>query len=125
MPDFATIQVAVPFAWLSKVEKLAKVRDRSNQEILQAAIAQYLGVPLPDQDSRLGQLEAQVHALKTQLSQLNRTISQFQNQPQPASTPPLKEQTQPVPSGNWIDEEDDDVDEPDEVLLDFLPPEER
>ncbi|NEO88512.1 MAG: hypothetical protein F6J87_30425 [Spirulina sp. SIO3F2] len=125
MPDFATVQVAVPFAWLAKVEKLAQERDRSNQEILQAAIAQYLGVPLPNQDSRLGQLEAQVHALKTQLSQLNRTINHFQNQPQPASTPPLETPTQPVPSGNWIDDDDDDVDEPDEVLLDFLPPEER
>lgn len=125
MPDFATVQVAMPFAWLTKVDKLAQERDRSSQEILQAAIAQYLGVPLPNQDSRLGQLEADVQDLKTQLRQLNRTLSQQQQQSRSQSSAPKpKVLAEPTPSGNWIDD-DEDVDEPDEVLLDFLPPEER
>ncbi|MEM8637489.1 MAG: hypothetical protein AAGG51_01535 [Cyanobacteria bacterium P01_G01_bin.54] len=128
MPDLATVQVSVPIAWLSQLQQLAQQRDRATPDLLQEAIAQYLGVPLPQREERLHQLEAEMRQLKGQLAGLNRQLSQLQR-----PSPIMPDASVAIASGNgqgeiiaqppepenWID------DEPDEVLYDFLPLEER
>lgn len=132
MQNSATVQLQLPIAWLTKIQHLAEQRERSSEEVLQGAIAQYLGVPLPDQESRITQLEADIRALNRQIRQLSTTLSQIQlsaidttvaSSPIDAADMDTVETVRSQPSGNWIDDDTDD--EPDEVLYDFLPPEER
>ncbi|MGB0562280.1 MAG: hypothetical protein ACPGVO_10800 [Spirulinaceae cyanobacterium] len=132
MPDIATVQVSMPIAWLSQLQQLAQQRDRATSDLLQEAIAQYLGVPLPQREERLHQLEAEMVAIKRQLAGLNRQLSQGQ-QPTTVRAEILEVSgDRPAAPENWVDNGPNDEpdhyetdDEPDEILYDFLPPEER
>ncbi|NEO26742.1 MAG: hypothetical protein F6K03_07555 [Kamptonema sp. SIO4C4] len=111
-------QITVPSQWRSKLEQLAKTRNTTVDRIGYEAIAQYLGETVESSETRLASLETQMSSLQKTLSQLNLTVASLQNQlitSSPASSP------QPPPDADTELLED----EPDEILYDFLPPEER
>ncbi|MFB2936383.1 hypothetical protein ACE1B6_14125 [Aerosakkonemataceae cyanobacterium BLCC-F154] len=116
MGEKIKVSCKIPQEWEAKIELLAKERKTQTSKIIYEALAQYLGENANTDDSRLNALEVEVTMLKRQLAELTILIK---NQ-QPNSLVKLpKVQTN-------VDDDDDFIeDEPDEILYDFLPPEER
>ncbi|MDB9312825.1 hypothetical protein PN462_06905 [Spirulina sp. CS-785/01] len=83
------------------------------------AIAQYLGETVESSETRLASLETQMATLQKTLSQLNLTVASLQKQLITPTPPQPSPQGKPQPDAELLE------DEPDEILYDFLPPEER
>ncbi|MFB2893736.1 hypothetical protein ACE1CI_12560 [Aerosakkonemataceae cyanobacterium BLCC-F50] len=116
MGEKVRVGCKVPQEWLAKIELLAKERKTEPSKIIYEALAQYLGENANTDDSRLNALEVEVTMLKRQLAELTILVKNRQ----PSSLAILPE-VQP----NADDDDDFVEDEPDEILYDFLPPEER
>lgn len=106
----------IPQEWQAKIELLAKERKTEPNKIIYEALGRYLGENANTDDSRLNALEVEVTMLKRQVAEL---VMVVKNRPT-NSLGKFPEVQQNV-------EDDDDFieDEPDEILYDFLPPEER
>lgn len=116
MGEKVKINCKIPQEWQAKIELLAKERKTQPSKIIYEALGRYLGENANTDDSRLNILEVEVTMLKRQVAELvilvkNRQISSLSM----------------VTKAQQNAEDDDDFieDEPDEILYDFLPPEER
>jgi hypothetical protein len=116
MAEKIKIGCKIPQEWQAKIELLAKERKTVPNKIIYEALGQYLGENANTDDSRLNILEVEVTMLKRQLAELTVLVKNRQ----PSSLGKL------VQVQSNTDEDDDFIeDEPDEILYDFLPPEER
>jgi predicted transcriptional regulator len=126
-----TLSTKVPRSWGNKLEELAEQTGRSPTDLLREALAQYLGVE--DQKSadidRLGAIEAELAALNQKVAELEPYKTQMvailtrlvvveravaNNQHPGNITQTFSVEMQAIA--------DDDIDdEPDEILIDFLP----
>jgi len=106
----------IPQEWQAKIELLAKERKTEPSKIIYEALGRYLGENANTDDSRLNALEVEVTMLKRQVSELVILVKN-----RPTSSLGMFAEVQ------QNDDDDDDFieDEPDEILYDFLPPEER
>ena len=132
------LEIAVPQGWYAKLEDLAKQTGRSQTELVQEALAQYLEVTAAQRSPVLVQIEhfeselanlrqkvtelepykQQVGKLLVRLEAVERKLSQVEKQ----DTPPLPFENEPARNLSVEEADDDDFDdEPDEVLTDFLP----
>ncbi len=132
-PDSVNIAAMVPQEWLVKLEQLSQKTGRSIEELIREALAQYLGiekkispsqtlvnVPLAmiQQDlttlkqkvNHLEQLVPQVTTLEAKLFSLEKILI-----PELSTLPNSQTFTQVVPL-----DDDEQYDEPDEILTDFL-----
>ncbi|MBE9227545.1 hypothetical protein IQ264_19125 [Phormidium sp. LEGE 05292] len=116
MGEKVKVSCKIPQEWQAKIELLAKERKTQPSKIFYEALGQYLGENANTDDSRLNVLEVEVTMLKRQLAELTIVVKNRQS-----SSLGMVEKFQPN-----TDEDDDFIeDEPDEILYDFLPPEER
>lgn len=119
----------VPRAWVDRFEAIASQTGRSRDELVRAALGQYLGIDRdwavtddPELKALRTELEAlrsetlrdrrQLHALTIRLNTFERLFSA--DKVAPAS----KEAIAPL----FPDDDEEIDDEPDEILFDFLPP---
>ena len=132
-PNSVNIAAMVPQEWLVKLEQLSQKTGRSIEELIREALAQYLGiekkispsqtlvnVPLAmiQQDlttlkqkvNHLEQLFPQVTTLEAKLFSLEKILI-----PELSTLPNSQTFTQVVPL-----DDDEQYDEPDEILTDFL-----
>lgn len=112
----------IPKNWKQKIERLASERKKQPNHIISEAIAQYLGEDIQTTDNRLLALETELTKLRIEIAGLNTTVQYLQRQGMVAPTliNPLQRDVRVID-----DDEDFLEDEPDEILYDFLPPEER
>lgn len=128
MVDQTMVSCQIPSDWKAKIDRLAAERKKEPNQIIHEALAQYLGEDAKIKDSRLNTLETEVKFLRSLISQLDLTVKGLQQRSQTAiiseaASVQLSQTLQMQPNA---DEDDDSVeDEPDEILYDFLPPEER
>jgi hypothetical protein len=106
----------IPQEWQAKIELLAKERKIEPNKIIYEALGQYLGENANTDDSRLNALEVEVTMLKRQLAELTILVKNRQS---------ISSGMLPEVQPNAEDDDDFIEDEPDEILYDFLPPEER
>lgn len=106
----------IPQEWLAKIELLAKERKTEPNKIIYEALGRYLGENANTDDSRLNILEVELTMLKRQVAELTILVKNRQLSPLGMS---------PEVQPNVEDDDDFIEDEPDEILYDFLPPEER
>ena len=120
MAEKSIVSCQIPQNWKAKIEHLAAERKKDPSQIIFEALAQYLGENVNTNDTRLNALEAEVTTLRASLSQLERIVKELQmrsplvptwGNSAAASVEPLADE--------------DFIEEPDEILIDFLPPEER
>lgn len=111
------VNLNLPLAWQEKLITLARSRDRDPDDLLLEAIAQYLGVPVPQQEQRLQKVETELVNLKQELQNLQRLFTQTPMTARSATTDEHRTRVEVPPDDNWVD------DEPDEILTDFLSPE--
>lgn len=130
MTEKTTLTCQVPLTWKEKIERIAAARNKQNEEILQEAIAQYLGEDILNNENRLVALQAEVFNQQKELVQLGTTVKNLQQRLQAAAT--MISIPDPVslvspPKIAPVQSDDDDLieDEPDEILYAFLPPELR
>lgn len=109
-----TILANFPPSWQEKIKTIAACRNQTSETIVREALAQYLGEST--QQSRLQTVE-------TEVQHLQRTVQDLQQRLQQAAS--VISFSSPLPTTSGTDEEDALEDEPDEILYDFLPPEER
>lgn len=133
-PNSVNIAAMVPQEWLVKLEQLSQETGRSIEELIREALAQYLGIEkkispsqtltnvplatvqqelttLKQKVNHLEQLFPQVAKLEAKLFSLEKILI-----PELSTLPNSQTFTQVVP----IDD-DQQYDEPDEILTDFLP----
>ncbi len=131
MTEKATFTCQIPLAWKEKIEQIAATRNKRNEEIVQEAIAQYLGEDILNNENRLVALQAEVNTQQKELNQLSTTVKNLQQRLQAAATmisipDPVSVVSPPKIAPVQLDDDDDLIeDEPDEILYDFLPPELR
>lgn len=120
MAEQSIVSCQIPQDWKAKIEQVAAQRKKDPSQIIFEALAQYLGEDVNTNDSRLNALETEVTALRASVSQLERTVKELQVRSPlvPTWNNSAAESVQPL-----VDE--DFIEEPDEILIDFLPPEER
>jgi predicted transcriptional regulator len=126
-----TLSTKVPRSWGNKLEELAEQTGRSPTDLLREALAQYLGV----EDEKTAEMD-RLRAIETELAGLNQKVTELE---------PYKTQMTVILTKLAIIERaiasnqypgnitqtfavemqaiaDDDLDdEPDEILIDFLP----
>lgn len=136
MIEYSRISCQVPSAWKAKLERLATERHRAPEQIFYEAIAQYLGetaVTEAAERDPMVMFSAEIAVLRQEVSSL-RAMIQSATQPFLAqadqsnssadiSAAPAMRST---PSSSLTDDDwDEDEDEPDEILYDFLEPDRR
>ncbi|NJR21297.1 MAG: hypothetical protein HC786_03490 [Richelia sp. CSU_2_1] len=120
MVERSIVSCQIPQDWKAKIEQLAALRKQDPSQILFEALAQYLGEDVNTNDTRLNALETEVTALRASISQLEGTVKELQ----------LRSPLVPTWNNSTVASveslaDEDFLDEPDEILIDFLPPEER
>ncbi|MDJ1178488.1 hypothetical protein PJF56_06395 [Roseofilum sp. BLCC_M91] len=113
------MQINISQSWKQKIAKIASDRQKTSQEVVQEAIALYLGEVAANSGDRLVALEQEVILLRQMVNQLHTTTTVMR---QHQLSTPSSQQT-PVSETLFMPEIDDDIeDEPDEILYDFLEP---
>ncbi|MDB9515756.1 hypothetical protein PN466_02135 [Roseofilum reptotaenium CS-1145] len=113
------MQVNISSSWQEKIGKIASDRQKTSQEVVQEAIALYLGEVAANSGDRLVALEREVTLLKQTVNRLHTLVTVMRQQQLSA---PSTQQT-PISETVLMPEPDDDMDdEPDEILYDFLEP---
>lgn len=120
MVERSIVSCQIPQDWKAKIEQLAALRKQDPSQILFEALAQYLGEDVNTNDTRLNALETEVTALRASISQLEGTVKELQLR---SPLVPTWNNSTVASVESFADEEF--LDEPDEILIDFLPPEER
>ena len=120
MAEKSIVSCQIPQDWKAKIEHLAKERKKEPSQIIFEALAQYLGEDVNKNDSRLNALEAEVTTLRASISQLEGIVKELQMR---SPLVPTWSNSAATSVEQWADE--DFIEEPDEILIDFLPPEER
>lgn len=120
MAEKSIVSCQIPQDWKAKIEHLAAQRKKESSQIIFEALAQYLGEDVNTNDTRLNALETEVTTLRASISQLEGTIEKLQLRSPVVSTfsNSAAASVESLADGDFIDE-------PDEILIDFLPPEER
>ncbi|MGA9379080.1 MAG: hypothetical protein WBV73_09955 [Phormidium sp.] len=126
MEEKVKVSCKIPQEWQAKIELLATERNTQPSKIIYEALGQYLGKNANTDDSRINVLEVEVTMLKRQvaeLAMLKRQIAELTMLANSWQSKPLRKSVEVRLNAD----EDDDLieDEPDEILYDFLPPEER
>lgn len=122
MQEKSKVSCEIPQKWRGKIERLAAERNIHQSQIIYEALAQYLGENANTNESLLNALEAEITILKRQVAGVTMLVTGLQKRSF-GTNPPLEKLAQVQPRA---DEDDDYIeDEPDEILYDFLPPEER
>jgi predicted DNA-binding protein len=131
--DETILEVNVPQEWSEQFERLAKQSGHSVSELVREALAQYLDNC--DRSSiRLDCLSSDLESLKADLANLVQKVNLLSENSHLVATMSARltaleriaiaskapETTISMPS-SLDDEDDDDFDEPDEILMDFLP----
>lgn len=130
MSSKITVNCKIPSDWKKKIKRLAAERSQSSEEIIYEAIASYLGETTSKTNSRIDTLEKEVSLLHSTIAQLSSSIKKLQQQAIAAASTNNLYSTSATERQRTIaalefDEDDGVEDEPDEILYDFLPPEER
>lgn len=127
MTEKVTVNCQIPQNWKSKIERLAAERKKEVSQIIYEALAQYLGEDVEASNTRLLTLQAEVIVLQKQLAELNTTVKKMQQQLLVTTSPLSISHPYAQNFKQFSPPEDEDLieDEPDEILYDFLPPEER
>lgn len=120
MTEKVTVSCQIPSNWKQKIERLAAERKKQSHQIIYEALAQYLGENIETTDNRLLALETELTQLRQEITNLNTTVQQLQRRWSTTSASASAFQDVTV-----ADDDDFIEDEPDEILYDFLPPEER
>ncbi|HAZ46400.1 MAG TPA: hypothetical protein DDW76_34050 [Cyanobacteria bacterium UBA11369] len=120
MAEKAMVSCQIPQDWKAKIEHLAAERKKDPSQIIYEALAHYLGEDVNRNDSRLNALEAEVTMLRSSISQLELIVKELQ---QRSPLVPTWGNSAAASVEPLADE--DFIEEPDEILIDFLPPEER
>lgn len=129
----STLKTAVPQEWIEQLETLAKQNKCSVSELLRDAIAQYLNISeRPDLQS-LDEFRSELNTFKLYLSQLTEKVNSYSSHSQLLTTLSIRLAAlegaiapkdfaidNASTSSNLFDD-DDDCDEPDEILTDFIP----
>jgi hypothetical protein len=106
-------------SWQEKIAQIASDRQKTSEEVVQEAIALYLGEVAVNSGDRLLALEKEVTLLKQTINQLHTLITVIRQQ----QLKDTSSQKIPVPETILIPETDEDMeDEPDEILYNFLEP---
>ncbi|MDJ1167916.1 hypothetical protein PMG71_00580 [Roseofilum sp. BLCC_M154] len=106
-------------SWQEKIAQIASDRQKTSEEVVQEAIALYLGEVAANSGDRLVVLEQEVALLKQTVNQLHTLITVIRQQ----QLKDTSNQKTPVSETIFMPEIDDDIeDEPDEILYDFLEP---
>jgi len=130
MSSKITVNCKIPSGWKKKIKHLAAERSQPSEQIIYEAIAQYLGENTSKTNSRIDTLEEEVSELYSTIAQLSSSIKKLQQQAiaaasmNPLTGTPTTERQRTIVALEF-DEDDGVEDEPDEILYDFLPPEER
>ncbi len=120
MAEKAMVSCQIPQDWKAKIEHLAAERKKEPSQIIYEALAHYLGEDVNSNDSRLNALEAEVTMLRSSISQLELIVKELQQRSHVFSTSSNSSAASVEPLAD-----EDFIEEPDEILIDFLPPEER
>ena len=127
MTETVTVNCQIPQTWKAKIQRLAAERKKELTDIIYEALAQYLGEDVEATNTRLLTLQAEVLMLQKQVAELSTTVKKVQQQLLvPTSPLSISNPYTHKPKEITLSEADDLIeDEPDEILYDFLPPEER
>ena len=127
MTETVTVNCQIPQTWKAKIQRLAAERKKELTDIIYEALAQYLGEDVEATNTRLLTLQAEVLMLQKQVAELSTTVKKVQQQLLvPTSPLSISHPYTHKPNEITLSEADDLIeDEPDEILYDFLPPEER
>ncbi|MDJ1184725.1 hypothetical protein [Roseofilum casamattae] len=112
------IQLKIDDRWQDKITKIASDRQTTPEEVMQEAIALYLGEVAANSGDRLVALEQDVIILKSTVDRLRTLVTVMRQQQLNAPSNVISE-TSAIAD---IDDDDDIYDEPDEILYDFLEP---
>jgi Ribbon-helix-helix protein, copG family len=127
------LKTAVPHEWMEQLEMLAKQTGCSVSELLRDAIAQYLGICEQPASQTLDQFRTELNTFKVSISQLDEKVNNLSSNSRLLTTLSLKiavleeivaKNTTPAKNtatSSQLLDDDDDCDEPDEILTDFLP----
>ncbi|MFW6359053.1 MAG: hypothetical protein ACOC0N_07580 [Chroococcales cyanobacterium] len=130
MADNSQTSYFIPPDLQAKIERLATERNRSVKDILDEAIALYLGETVEKSSDRIQALETEVATLKEGLTELTGTIQALQQRLfSAASILTIPQSQSSIPTQTFEESEpmtyEEIEDEPDEILYDFLEPEDR
>jgi Ribbon-helix-helix protein, copG family len=127
------LKTAVPQEWIKQLETLAKETECSVSELLRDAIAQYLNISEQPSSQTLDQLRTELNSFKLSLSQLTKKVNNISSNSHLLTTLSMRLEAlegivakNAFPANNastpsQLVDDDDDGDEPDEILSDFLP----
>jgi hypothetical protein len=128
------LEVQFPQEWVEQFEMLALQTGRTVSELVREAIAQYLGISEQPSSQRLEQLSAEFKTFQAELAELTQKVNALSGYSHLVTTLSVRLTTlegmvaqsppnQSIPSSSFqlIDEDEDDYDEPDEILTDFFP----
>jgi DNA repair ATPase RecN len=127
------LKTAVPQEWIKQLETLAKETGCSVSELLRDAIAQYLTISEQPSSQTLDQLRTELNTFKVSISQLTEKVNGISSNSQLLTTLSMRLAAlegivakNAFPANNastpsQLVDDDDDCDEPDEILSDFLP----
>lgn len=106
-------------SWQEKIAQIASDRQKTSEEVVQEAIALYLGEVAANSGDRLLALEKEVALLKQTVNQLHTLITVMRQQ----QLKDTSSQKTAISETVFMPEIDEDMDdEPDEILYDFLEP---
>lgn len=116
----------VPQKWISRFETISQQTGRSVDDLVREAIAQYLGVEaelvvagqIDDLKAQISRIAKKVDALYDSKTELRQVSARLTTLERILGTAALSQPQTPPETA----EEEDEFDEPDEVLIDFLPP---
>jgi predicted transcriptional regulator len=129
MTEKAIVSCQIPQDWKVKIEHLATERKKEPSQIIYEALAQYLGQEVNRNESRLNTLEAEITTLRGSISQLELIVKHLQQRSHVvaagSNSSTVSVNPSPIQSVQPFIDDDLMEDEPDEILIDFLPPEQR
>lgn len=122
------LETTIPQEWMDRFEDLAKQTGRSLTELIQEALAQYIGADLGARSpSQLEQFRSELAFLRqkvTELEPYKERVEMLSVRLEAIEGKRSQAENKSTSSQNLpLDEADDDDfdDEPDEILTDFLP----
>lgn len=109
----AQISLSLPIAWIARLHQISEAQGMTVTTLLEETIAQSFNLRETGQGEALARIEQRLLQMEQRLQRVE-LLRTFPTPPAP-----------PIASGPAMAEEEDWTDEPDEILYDFLPPEER
>lgn len=125
--NIPVLKTAVPQEWIKQLETLAKQTGCSVSELLRDAIAQYLKISEQPSSQTLDEFRTELNTFKISISQLTKKVNGLSSNSHLLTTLSMRmaalegTSAKNTSTSSQLLDDDDDCDEPDEILTDFLP----